>query len=462
MSSAIQSFFSPPGAGVKQGGAAELFSAEGKGHAFSDVLAGESSRGAARGAVEKAQPVGRPERGEGEARDSEVKRGATEADGDARDAASAEVDPSADSRGDAETQGGARDAGPGEGEVRPEEDVEAVDESQVSGSEPGVATPVVAAQAEAATPASEAVAASVSPVEAAAAAQSGQALPGDRPQQGAVDARRGEAQVGKLAMQQGGAGETLLDTTAMNVNPVSASASTAAVATDDADTTPLVLQPVAAGSVSADASTATQVAPTATATAAPVADAAPGPIVVQGANPSAGAQLAEAHAARSDENAALNNARLARGLASAVNQKGGAVTLRLTPPEMGTVRIQMQLSGTTLAASFHAETASAHQMLSQQLGQLRTSLETQGLHVERLSVQPMQPTQQGNSAGSQNDDAQQQNHQPNDGRSRGQAGRDSGSQRDARQDGDPSRGDDARQPATFDEHLGSAPADRDR
>ena len=161
-----------------------------------------------------------------------------------------------------------------------------------------------------------------------------------------------------------------------------------------------------------------------------------------------------------DDRDLRSSARLARGLASAVNQKGGAVTLRLTPPEMGTVRIQMQLTGTTLAASFHAETASAHALLSQQLGQLRTSLESQGLHVERLSVQPMSQPQQSNNAGNQSDDAQQQNQQPNDGRSRGQNDRGNSESRDARRDGESTRDGAAQQPATFDDHLGSAPAER--
>ena len=249
-------------------------------------------------------------------------------------------------------------------------------------------------------------------------------------------------------------------------NPVAPTTAGAATTSEDADATPLMLQPVVQGAATAASAETTAATPVTAATASsavvaqPVTDAAPGPIPVQGGNVSAGAQLAEAHTARSEENAALNNARLARGLASAVNQKGGAVTLRLTPPEMGTVRIQMQLTGTTLAASFHAETASAHALLSQQLGQLRTSLESQGLHVERLSVQPMSQPQQSNNAGNQSDDAQQQNQQPNDGRSRGQNDRGNSESRDARRDGESTRDGAAQQPATFDDHLGSAPAER--
>ena len=111
----------------------------------------------------------------------------------------------------------------------------------------------------------------------------------------------------------------------------------------------------------------------------------------------------------------LNSARLARGLRSAINQKGGAVTLRLTPPQMGTVRIQVQIQGATVSAQFYAQSDAARTMLNQQFTQLRTALEGQGLSVERLSVQTMP-----NPATSQMHQNQQQSDgSPQDGRSRG-------------------------------------------
>jgi flagellar hook-length control protein FliK len=153
-------------------------------------------------------------------------------------------------------------------------------------------------------------------------------------------------------------------------------------------------------------------------------------------NPTANATQADAAKAlqtqpvmQQEDADAVNTARLSRGLANAVQQRGGAVTLRLTPPEMGTVRIQMQITGTNVSASFHAESASAQTLLSQQLGQLRTALETQGMNVDKLSVQPLASASQTSSANQSqnnnpNDNAQQQNQaqnqSANDGRSRGQ------------------------------------------
>jgi len=83
----------------------------------------------------------------------------------------------------------------------------------------------------------------------------------------------------------------------------------------------------------------------------------------------------------------LNAARLSRALNSAVKQNGGGLTLRLTPPELGTVRINLQLQGASVSADFVAESEAGGRLLSRQLAQLRTALESQGLNVERLGVQ---------------------------------------------------------------------------
>lgn len=138
---------------------------------------------------------------------------------------------------------------------------------------------------------------------------------------------------------------------------------------------------------------------------------------------------------------ALNAARLTRGLSSAVNQQNGSVTLRLTPPEMGTVRIQLNMQGGNVSAQFHAETESARTLLNQQLGQLRSSLEAQGLNVEKLGVQAMAGSSNASGlqqqAGGDPSQNQAQNH--NDGRSRGQFGQSSQQGRQGQNPDDPTR-----------------------
>lgn len=93
----------------------------------------------------------------------------------------------------------------------------------------------------------------------------------------------------------------------------------------------------------------------------------------------------------------LNAARVARGLGQAALQRGGGLTLRLSPVELGQVRIELQVQGTSVQAQLQAETAGARQMLSQHLGSLRQALEAQGLSVERLTVQPLATTAAGQS-----------------------------------------------------------------
>ena len=107
----------------------------------------------------------------------------------------------------------------------------------------------------------------------------------------------------------------------------------------------------------------------------------------------------------------LNAARLARGLQSAIQHNGGAVTLRLSPPELGTVRIELNVTGSRVAAQLHTQNDAARNMLQQQLAQLRGGLEAQGLQVERLSVHSQ--------AGSNQTQAQAE-QSPHDGRSRGE------------------------------------------
>ena len=137
------------------------------------------------------------------------------------------------------------------------------------------------------------------------------------------------------------------------------------------------------------------------------------------------APAAEAAATPAPEAAELNGARLGRGLRSAVSQGGGAVTLRLTPEALGTVRVQLDMSGGRVAAHFQAETSAARDLLQQQLPQLRASLEAQGLSVDRLSAGPAGSSAGSSSGGSQDAGSSRgqtgdANASANDGRSRGQ------------------------------------------
>lgn len=117
-----------------------------------------------------------------------------------------------------------------------------------------------------------------------------------------------------------------------------------------------------------------------------------------------------------------NIARISRGLQSAVNQRGGNVTLRLDPPELGQVRIEMAVRDGVVNARITASTDSVRRLLTDQLGHLRQALDRQGLTIDRLEVQTA--SNQGSNWNSSQDESQ-------DGRSRGQ--HDSSQQRSQRQ-----------------------------
>ena len=68
------------------------------------------------------------------------------------------------------------------------------------------------------------------------------------------------------------------------------------------------------------------------------------------------------------------------------------MTMRLNPPELGEVRVQMSLSRGVVSAEFQATTSQAHALLDRNLTVLRHALESQGLTVDRLNVHAAPPT----------------------------------------------------------------------
>lgn len=110
-----------------------------------------------------------------------------------------------------------------------------------------------------------------------------------------------------------------------------------------------------------------------------------------------------------DENVAFR-AQVSRGLEAALRHDGGAVTLRLKPESLGALRIDLQVRGGEVAASFQSSTREAHELLSTQLSSLRASLEAKGLSVRAMEVQPPPaPSGAQNDTGASRDPGMQQN-----------------------------------------------------
>ena len=76
----------------------------------------------------------------------------------------------------------------------------------------------------------------------------------------------------------------------------------------------------------------------------------------------------------------------AKGAEILANQRGGTITMRLEPPALGQLRIELRISQGAVVADFTAATPEARALLEANLGMLRERLESQGLSVERISV----------------------------------------------------------------------------
>jgi|GEM_PF-3054347 len=70
----------------------------------------------------------------------------------------------------------------------------------------------------------------------------------------------------------------------------------------------------------------------------------------------------------------------------AAHERGGEIRLRLSPPELGALRVEVNMSEQGLAARVEVETNDARTILLENLGALRDRLAEQGLRLEKFDV----------------------------------------------------------------------------
>ncbi len=137
------------------------------------------------------------------------------------------------------------------------------------------------------------------------------------------------------------------------------------------------------------------------------------------------------------EDAPNTSARVVRGLTAMLNQRGGVMTMRLEPPSLGQLRVQMTVARGAVTAQFQPATIEAQALLERSLATLRLALESQGLSVERLTVHPAPAPAPGREAAEDQSQQQQQQqasrHQPDAGEGRS-GGRSDEPPGDGRQD----------------------------
>ena len=151
---------------------------------------------------------------------------------------------------------------------------------------------------------------------------------------------------------------------------------------------------------------------------------------------------------------------VARGLEALSQQRGGSLVMRLDPPSLGQLKLEMTMQAGRVSVVMTTVAETARGLLNTNLGMLRQALEDRGLAVERLTVETVpRPVESGSSSRSehrgdgqdarsgQDADARQDAGQ---GRSRGR--REDASERPEGRDTDPARS----EAATFGEALADA------
>lgn len=88
------------------------------------------------------------------------------------------------------------------------------------------------------------------------------------------------------------------------------------------------------------------------------------------------------------------SSQLQRGLAAALNQKTGAVTLRLTPETLGQLKVQVRVTEGKVTASFEVSSPKVRDLLKQSLDGLRQTLKDKGLEVGEVKVTVAPPLPQ--------------------------------------------------------------------
>ncbi len=94
--------------------------------------------------------------------------------------------------------------------------------------------------------------------------------------------------------------------------------------------------------------------------------------------------------------AQVNHANVVQSIRSQLLPNGGRMQIRLDPPELGALQISVQMQNGQMIASFQTSSDQTASLLSHSLDQLKQSLESQGVSVDKLQVRhaPAAPDRQ--------------------------------------------------------------------
>ncbi len=100
--------------------------------------------------------------------------------------------------------------------------------------------------------------------------------------------------------------------------------------------------------------------------------------------------------------------RVTKAFATA-RERGGPVQLRLNPPELGALKIEVQVQDGSMTARLEAETSAARAAILENLPQLRERLAEQGIRIDRFDVELLPDQSQQNLANHQGNSTPEQN-----------------------------------------------------
>jgi flagellar hook-length control protein FliK len=105
-----------------------------------------------------------------------------------------------------------------------------------------------------------------------------------------------------------------------------------------------------------------------------------------------------------------NHDSIVTGVKAQLLPHGGSMQIRLDPPELGALKVMVEMRDGAMTATFQTSNEDATRLLSHSLNQLKQVLEGQGVSVERLQVQqaPRNDSQSSGGDGKQQQQSQQQ------------------------------------------------------
>ena len=112
--------------------------------------------------------------------------------------------------------------------------------------------------------------------------------------------------------------------------------------------------------------------------------------------------------------AQTNIDRIVTSVRGELSTKGGSMQIRLDPPTLGTVNIQVNVNDGVLTASIQTENDQATRLLSHNLTDLKSTLESAGVSVDRIQVKQSPTSESSSNNGKNSDqDSQRQSAQDN-------------------------------------------------